>query len=118
MAAGREGRKALPLDPWGIHWGLGERHESGTLWSPDEWQRFKEWACGNGAQFHVKYGIVEWRENGYLHRENGPAQVWPNGRVEWCLNGELHREDGPAVVGADGHEEWWLDNIRTFTEAA
>jgi hypothetical protein len=33
-----------------------------------------------------------------LHREDGPAVIWPHGTKEWYQNGVLHREDRPAVV--------------------
>lgn len=74
-------------------------------------------------------GTVEWRQNGYFHRLNGPAAVHPDGTIKWYQNGvlhrlngpavedvfgnkyyyqhnDLHRTDGPAVEGADGHKEW------------
>lgn len=77
-------------------------------------------------------GSEEWRLNGELHREDGPAvtfadgsQVWmvrghrhriggpaficQNGTEEWWVDGDLHRENGPAVTLADGTEEWWKE---------
>jgi len=39
----------------------------------------------------------EWRLDGYLHREDGPARIYSNGTKQWYKNGVLHREDGPAV---------------------
>ncbi len=33
--------------------------------------------------------------------------VLPNGDREWRLNGKLHREDGPAVIDTSGAREWW-----------
>ena len=44
-------------------------------------------------------GCKEWRVNGKLHREDGPAM----GNA-WYINGKLHREDGPAVVSYDVDE--------------
>jgi len=32
-------------------------------------------------------GIQLWFRNGQLHREEGPAAVWPNGTRRWFLNG-------------------------------
>jgi len=32
-------------------------------------------------------GIQLWVRNGQLHREEGPAAVWPNGTQRWFLNG-------------------------------
>jgi hypothetical protein len=126
----RAHRKALPLDPTGIHWGTGssacpERHESGTVWEPDEWKRFVTWALENGAQCvesHFdgengparvwKDGYEAWYLNGLRHRENGPAVVCPDGREEWWQHGQLHREDGPAIGWPDRCQAWWLDGQR------
>lgn len=36
-------------------------------------------------------------KEGFLHKEDGPAQVFSNGTKKWFFNGKLHREDGPAV---------------------
>ena len=58
-------------------------------------------------------GTKYWRnERRYLHREDGPAVIWPNGNKEWWLNGNRHREDGPAVECADGGKEWWLNGVQ------
>ena len=50
---------------------------------------------------------IEYRVNGLLHREDGPAQIWDTGTIAWCLNGRLHREDGPAVIYPNGLMEWY-----------
>ena len=42
-------------------------------------------------------GNKEWRVDGVLHREDGPAVEYANGDKEWYFNGKRHREDGPAV---------------------
>ena len=39
----------------------------------------------------------EYRLNGLLHREDGPARIYSNGIVQWYRHGYLHRDDGPAV---------------------
>jgi hypothetical protein len=107
----RTHRKALPLDTRGIHWGNGERHESGTPWKSVEWKRFVLWALENGAS--SDFGIVVgWLENGHLHRENGPARVLPNGHEEWYLNNQRHRENGPAIIEPQGYEAWFLNGQR------
>jgi hypothetical protein len=33
--------------------------------------------------------------------------VWQNGSEEWYRNGKLHREDGPAIVFPDGYRAWY-----------
>ena len=54
-------------------------------------------------------GDKEWRLNGELHRENGPAIEWDNGTKVWRLNGKLHRENGPAIEWDNGTKEWYLN---------
>ena len=59
-------------------------------------------------------GTHEWRLNGELHREDGPA-VYSTGKEEkghWYLNGERHREDGPAVPDGLYGTEWYLNGER------
>lgn len=29
---------------------------------------------------------------------------------EWRLNGDIHRENGPAVIHDDGSKEWWVND--------
>jgi len=57
-------------------------------------------------------GNKEWRLNGLLHREDGPAVEWAGGTKTWYLNGLRHRENGPAVEYANGNKEWWLNGLR------
>ena len=47
-------------------------------------------------------GTLEWRLDGQLHREDGPALVTSDGTQLWFRHGVAHREDGPAAVWADG----------------
>ena len=54
--------------------------------------------------------MSEWRLNGELHREDGPAVERANGDKYWYLNGKRHREDGPAVEYADGYKAWYLND--------
>lgn len=42
-----------------------------------------------------------------LHRLDGPAAEWFDGRKEWWKEGKLHRIGGPAVVCGDGMEEYY-----------
>lgn len=61
-------------------------------------------------------GNKEWRLDGKLHREDGPAFEWNSGSKEWWLNGRLHRENGPACQWHDGTYSWYLNGER-MTEA-
>jgi hypothetical protein len=56
----------------------------------------------------VEDGTKYWKLNGQLHREDGPAIEWFNGRKDWYLHDKLHREDGPALEYTDGSKFWYL----------
>jgi hypothetical protein len=53
-------------------------------------------------------GSQYWYLSGDLHREDGPAVIFPDGSQAWFLNGKYHREDGPAVIYSNGNREWYL----------
>ena len=55
-----------------------------------------------------QYG-TEWKLDGKLHRENGPALEYANGDKVWLINDERHREDGPAFEGHIGDKSWWIN---------
>ena len=46
-------------------------------------------------------------KNGFLHREDGPAEIYEDGDRCWHINGLKHREDGPAVEYKDGGKYWF-----------
>ena len=60
-------------------------------------------------------GTEEWRLNGKLHRENGPALVYSNGDKKWWINDKLHRTDGPALEFGS-LKEWWIEGVH-YSEA-
>ena len=76
----------------------------------------KEWRLNgklhreDGPAAESANGTKEWWLNGKRHREDGPAYEHPNGTKQWWLNGKRHREDGPAIEWADGDKEWLLNN--------
>jgi len=43
------------------------------------------------------------------------AEISLEGDVTWKLNGKLHREDGPAVVYTNGRKTWYLED-KKYTE--
>jgi len=38
--------------------------------------------------------------------------VYDDGRVEWRFEGLLHRENGPAIEWADGTKSWLLNGVQ------
>ena len=80
--------------------------------------------------------IFRYYKNGQLHREDGHAVEYRDGKKEWYKEtkdrrkasyynkgmlgmlgklGMLHREDGPAVESPDGKNEWYLNGERYYT---
>jgi hypothetical protein len=57
-------------------------------------------------------GTQSWYLNELLHREDGPAIIYPDGTQYWFLNDQLHREGGPAITWANGTQEWWVRGER------
>ncbi len=51
-------------------------------------------------------GLPLWE---HLHRLDGPAAIYANGKQEWWIDGQLHRADGPAVIYSNGHQVWYLN---------
>lgn len=45
--------------------------------------------------------------DGVKHRENGPAEIHPNGYKAWFWKGVKHNKKGPAVIHPDGSLEFW-----------
>jgi len=44
-------------------------------------------------------GIIEWRDGeGRLHRDDGPAAIYPDGRRLWFLEGVKVREEGNSPL--------------------
>ena len=52
---------------------------------------------------------ISWYLNGKLHREDGPAIEFNDGRKYWYLNNKLHRIDGPAREYANGND-WYIND--------
>lgn len=40
-------------------------------------------------EFMVRDNVQYWCLKGKLHREDGPAVIWPNGSQRWLLHGEF-----------------------------
>lgn len=60
-------------------------------------------------------GREEWYQRGVRHRDGGPAIC--GGAVQaWYRAGERHRDDGPAYVTSDGRQEWFVHGVRHRTD--
>ena len=59
-----------------------------------------------GGVFELGVYLVR-NSSGQLHRDDGPAIVYPDGPQAWYRNGQLHRDDGPAVVHSNGEQHWY-----------
>lgn len=44
------------------------------------------------------------------------VEVYEDGSKVWRLDGKLHREDGPAIEYADGRKSWWLHSQKLTEE--
>jgi hypothetical protein len=56
-----------------------------------------------------KYGTRRYFNSaGQLHRTNGPAIEWADGK-EWWQNGLLHRTNGPAIESTNGYKAWYIN---------
>ena len=65
-----------------------------------------------GPAVEYANGRKEWYQNDHIHRINGPAIEYPNGNKEWWQNGQRHRVDGPAITRADGSKAWCINGKR------
>ena len=59
---------------------------------------------------------IEWKLNGKLHRVDGPAVEFADGRKFWYINDVYHRDDGPAIEWADGRKQWFMNGIQLTEE--
>lgn len=56
-------------------------------------------------------GTKEWRVEGLLHRNNGPARVTASGFEEWYQRDKKHRVGAPAAYSTGPNpSEWWYQN--------
>ena len=69
----------------------------------------------NGPAIEWSDGAKSWMQNGQHHRTNGPAVEHLDGSKFWYQNGKLHRTDGPAIERADGTKAWYIEYVE-YTE--
>lgn len=71
----------------------------------------------NNGLHVIAGGVRIYTDRGHKHRDNGPAEIRPNGYKAWFKHGIRHRKSGPAVIRPDGTEEYWREGklIRVIT---
>ncbi len=74
-----------------------------------EWRQDGKLHRTDGPAIEYADGGKEYYVNGSCHREDGPAVEWADGTRMYYVNDELHRTDGPAVERADGNVEYWVN---------
>jgi hypothetical protein len=72
----------------------------------------------DGPAVIYKDGRKEWYMNGKLHRVGGPAVETEHGGKFWIFYDKIHRVDGPAVITKDGELSWYLNDIYFKTKEA
>jgi hypothetical protein len=78
----------------------------------DDFTGIIEWCDGTEDPNRVS---IRYFKNREYHNENGPAYSSFETK-QWCLRGILHRENGPAIEFTNGRkEEWWLNGNLTKT---
>ena len=76
----------------------------------DTWEAILSILDAGGIFQYERYEIRN--NHGQLHREDGPAVIYPNGSYHWYRNGRRHRDDGPAEVFPDGKQFWYQNGFR------
>lgn len=82
------------------------------------WSKVLEFQNNEGTRYFMR--------NGKVHRDlDKPAVVHMNGHMEWLNDGKLHRENGPAVIFANGKQlyftngkEWHAEGVRAHVQNA
>lgn len=62
-------------------------------------------------------GIEFWYKNNLIHKDNGPAIIWPEGNEQWHKNGKRRRTNGPVMIYPNGKEEWRKSKRKRRTDA-
>ncbi len=86
--------------------------DSGT----QEWRQNGKLHRLDGPAVTTAAGTQVWRKEGQLHRLDGPAVVFANGGLEWRQEDLLHRLDGPAIVRANGTQMWYINGVSLSKE--
>jgi hypothetical protein len=64
-------------------------------------------------------GLLEFFDNNRkYHRTAGPAVTFPDGDTYWFIHGTMHREDGPARIWPERGIETWCKNDELYEPSA
>lgn len=57
-----------------------------------------------------EHGKLVWRdEQGYVHRDDGPALIAPDGTVWWVRHGAFHRDNNLPAYITDNMQIWYVN---------
>ena len=87
-------------------------YKSGTI----EYRKDGNIHRDGGPAIEYNTGNKYWFKDGLLHREDGPAVEKLNGDKKWYKYGKLHREDGPACEYSDGNKYYYLNDVEYSNE--
>lgn len=59
----------------------------------------------------VSFGYINSSLNLVHHRLLGPAFISHSGNVTWIIENKLHRDCGPAVIWPDGQKFWYKNAV-------
>lgn len=66
----------------------------------------------DGPALEYVDGRKYWFQHGYLHREDGPADMTSEAVWGWYVKGKPHRSGGPAISKKDGSQHFYLHGKR------
>ncbi len=86
-------------------------HDSYLILFRGESKWIFECSLGYGEINKDEIGIMYVIGNdGWFHRENGPAVIDHDGAKFWFQYDRYHRLDGPAVEKTSGEKEYWIED--------
>lgn len=57
----------------------------------------------------IEGDVFYFNDNGFVHKDDGPAIEYLSGEKYWFKGGLIHRDNGPAFIGCRSTvKEYWL----------
>lgn len=72
------------------------------FWYKDPQLKIRHRVFGPSSSWN---GMIWWRQFGKLHRENGPAMIWPNGSVAYWLHDTYYEKDEYEQILCESREK-------------